>query len=474
MPERPIENCYWVVPDKLLAGEYPRNIDNKSSRNKLACLTQGGVSAFIDLTREGEMLPYVQWVAKGTHQRFPIVDGWTPDSPEITASILDAIDGHMDQGRTVYVHCMGGIGRTGTIIGCWLARHGHPGPEALARLGKLWQECPKSQQRHSPENLRQAQYVLDWKEQKMTTLRDRYRGCLMGLAAGDAVGTTVEFRPPGTFPTVTGMAGGGPFRLEPGQWTDDTSMALCLADSLVALGAFDPGDQMDRFLRWMDQGYLSSTGECFDVGITTSRSLRRYQNTGDPWAGSTDAGAAGNGSLMRLAPVPLFFARDPEQAIRMSGESSRTTHGARTCVDACRYFGGLILGALLGETKESLLSPRYSPAGNPWEQEPLCPEIDEVTAGSFKLREPPEIVGEGYVVRSLEAALWAFNRSETFEEGCLLAVNLGDDADTTAAIYGQLAGAFYGIEGIPQHWREVIAQGELIIRLADGLRESAR
>ena len=307
----------------------------------------------------------------------------------------------------------------------------------------------------------------------MITLRDRYRGCLMGLAAGDAVGTAVEFEPPGTFPPVTGMAGGGPFGLEPGQWTDDTSMALCLADSLVTCGAFDPGDQMDRFLRWMDQGYLSSTGECFDVGTTTSQSLRHYRNTSDPWAGSTDPYSAGNGSLMRLAPVPLFFAREPETAVHMSGESSRTTHGARACVDACRYFGGLILGAALGETKEVLLAPRYCPVGGLWERESLCPEIDEVAGGSFKDREPPEVVGSGYVVRSLEAALWAFHRSETFEEGCLLAVNLGDDADTTAAIYGQLAGAYHGIEGIPQGWRDVIAQGELIIRLADGLREAA-
>ena len=287
------------------------------------------------------------------------------------------------------------------------------------------------------------------------------------------MGTTVEFELPGTFPPVTGMEGGGPFGLEPGQWTDDTSMALCLADSLVSCGDFDPRDQMDRYLRWKHEGYLSSTGQCFDVGRTVSDALMRYRDNGDPWAGSTDLYSAGNGSLMRLAAVPLFYARDPENADRMSGESSRTTHGTAACIDACRYFGGLIVGAVRGETKEALLAPGHSPAAGLWDREPLCPEIEEVAGGSFLRREPPEIVGSGYVVKSMEAALWAFHRSSSFEEGCLLAVNLGDDADTTAAIYGQLAGAYYGIDGIPREWRDVIAQGELIIGLADGLLEAA-
>ena len=307
----------------------------------------------------------------------------------------------------------------------------------------------------------------------MISTRDRFRGCLMGLAAGDAVGTTVEFEPPGAFSPVTGMEGGGPFGLEPGQWTDDTSMALCLADSLTAQGGFDPSDQMDRYLRWMEEGYLSSNGECFDVGMTVADALRRYRNTGDPWAGSTDRYSAGNGSLMRLAPVPLFFAQNPETAVRMSGESSRTTHGTAACIDACRYYGGLIVGAVMGENKANLLAQHYSPAAGLWEREPLCPEVDEVAGGSFASRQPPDIEGSGYVVRSLEAALWAFHRSDTFRQGCLLAVNLGDDADTTAAIYGQLAGAYYGIDGIPRGWRDVIARGELILGLADGLLEAA-
>jgi ADP-ribosyl-[dinitrogen reductase] hydrolase len=206
------------------------------------------------------------------------------------------------------------------------------------------------------------------------------------------------------------MVGGGPFKLEKGQWTDDTSMALCLAESLVVRRAFDARDQMERYTRWWGEGYLSSNGRCFDIGNTVSQALRRYAHTGDPFSGPTGPYTAGNGSLMRLAPVPLFFASKPRTAIQLSAESSRTTHGATTCLDACRYFAGLLIGALQGVGKEELLSPRYTPIAHLWEQEPLCPEIDKVAAGSFKRKRQNEVCGSGYVVESLEAALWAFNR----------------------------------------------------------------
>ena len=264
------------------------------------------------------------------------------------------------------------------------------------------------------------------------------------------------------------MTGGGPFGLKPGQWTDDTSMALCLAESLVERGGFDPGDQMKRYVRWWREGHMSCTGRCFDIGNTVLTALYRYEKTGvsDPWA-------AGNGSLMRLAPVPLYFAPDPEEAIRLSGESSRTTHGTEACVDACRYFGGLVVGAVRGASKEELLSERYSPSGGRWASGSLCDDIDAIARGSFRGKEPPDIAGSGHVVRSLEAAFWAFDKAEDFREGCLLAANLGDDADTTAAIYGQVAGARYGIDGIPDRWRSLVARGDLITRLADGLLRGA-
>lgn len=305
------------------------------------------------------------------------------------------------------------------------------------------------------------------------TQQQRYRGCLLGLAVGDAVGTTLEFKPPGTFTPIDNMTGGGPFALKAGQWTDDTSMALCLATSLVEKQAFEPADQMARYVHWYQDGYLSSTGSCFDIGNATREALHRFMTDGNPFAGSTNPFTAGNGSVMRLAPVPMRYRATPKKAIHLAGESSKTTHGAETAVSACHYFAALLIGALNGESKETLLAPHYTPIPNHWQQNPLAPDIAEVAGGSFKKRQPPDIVGSGYVVKSLEAALWAFHHSHDFREGCLLSANLGDDADTTAAIYGQIAGAYYGENGIPSKWRQILTLRSTIESLADQLFELA-
>jgi ADP-ribosyl-[dinitrogen reductase] hydrolase len=305
--------------------------------------------------------------------------------------------------------------------------------------------------------------------------RERYRGALLGLAAGDALGTTLEFKPPGTFAPLADMIGGGQFHLEPGEWTDDTSMALCLAESLIDRNGFDAKDQMDRYCSWYERGHLSSTGRCFDIGNTARNALEIYRRTGNPFSGSESPNAAGNGSLMRLAPIPLFFASDPKLAIYYAGESSRTTHRTKAAVDACRYFAGLLVGALRGKPKPELLSSCFNPTDEPsfWNENSLDPKIATIAVGSFKKKNPPEIRGTGYVVHSLEAALWAFDRSNSFREGALFAVNLGDDADTTGAIYGQIAGAFYGAEQIPPEWRAKLAKRELITEFADKLCDLA-
>lgn len=297
------------------------------------------------------------------------------------------------------------------------------------------------------------------------TTRSRFRGALLGLAAGDALGTTVEFASLGTFEPMTDIVGGGPFGLAPGQWTDDTSMALCLAESIVEAG-WDPVDQLTRYVRWWRDGHLSSTGDCFDIGTTVAAALRRFEQSGEPWCGSTDPGSAGNGSIMRLAPAVLGSAFDRRLALERAAESSRTTHGAPTAVDGCRYLAALLVGAIAGLEKGALLDPGFF-------TEATTPEIATIAAGSFHEKEPPRIRGTGYVVESLEAALWALDRSSTFEEGALLAVNLGNDADTTGAVYGQLAGAHYGAEAIPAHWVAQLALGETIESYADRLLEDA-
>lgn len=297
-------------------------------------------------------------------------------------------------------------------------------------------------------------------------LAERYRGSLLGLAAGDALGTTVEFSPPGSFKPLRDLVGGGPFQLQAGEWTDDTSMAFALAASLVACRGFDAADQMRRYRSWFRNGEYSSTGSCFDIGNTTVAAIRQFEATGEPYVGSTDPRSAGNGSLMRLAPIPLAYRCQPAEGIRRAAKMSRTTHGTRECLDACRYYTGLIIGALQGQAKDALLAPNFSPVPNLWRTDPLSPKIAAVARGSFKHKNPPELRGTGYVVDALEASLWAFHHSTSFKEGALAAVNLGDDADTTGAIYGQLAGAYYGVEAIPKRWRTLLSRRQELEGLA--------
>ncbi|MEK5467838.1 ADP-ribosylglycohydrolase family protein [Paenibacillus sp. FSL M7-0896] len=294
----------------------------------------------------------------------------------------------------------------------------------------------------------------------MTLTDDRYQGCLQGLAAGDALGTTVEFQAPGTFKPMTDIVGGGVFALQPGQWTDDTSMALCLAESLLTVQAFDPADQMQRYVKWYREGALSSTGRCFDIGNATREALHRYEASGEAYSGSEDPFSAGNGSIMRLAPVVMYYAKQPAEAIRYAAMSSRTTHGAAECLAACRLLAAYILAGLHGWSKQEMLAPD---AFREWlDEDTLTPHMLNIKQGSYKLKEPPQIQGSGYVVESLEAALWAFHKSDSFAEGALLAVNLGNDADTTGAIYGQIAGAYYGLSGIPADWSGKLALRGLI------------
>jgi ADP-ribosyl-[dinitrogen reductase] hydrolase len=293
---------------------------------------------------------------------------------------------------------------------------------------------------------------------------ERCRGALLGLAAGDAVGTTLEFKPRGSFEPIDDLQGGGPFGLNPGQWTDDTSMALCLGYSLVERGGFDAADQMDRYIRWMNEGYLSSTGTCFDIGDTVRAALVRYQSHGDPYAGDTNPRSAGNGAIMRLAPIPIFYYADPNDLSRYAIESTRTTHGAEECVEASVLFAHIIHRALSGATKEDIL---FSDVSGTWQM----PKIAAIAAGSYRDKGAPQVFGTGYVVQSLEAALWCFHTSGNFREAILRAANLGDDADTTAAICGQIAGAHYGFGDIPVSWRRALTMREDLLRLADRLAE---
>lgn len=294
---------------------------------------------------------------------------------------------------------------------------------------------------------------------KKENVINRAKGALFGLAVGDALGTTLEFQPRPAEPVIKGMMGGGPFKLRPGEWTDDTAMALCLADSLIDANGSDPKDQMQRYLAWRDSGYHSCTGTCFDIGSTVAQALRLFEQTGNALAGSTSEYSAGNGSLMRVAAVALFTHQQPLSiAMSLATESSLTTHGEQRCIDACRYMTFLIhtlLSAPDTPAKADLLSSELT-ALLPWLGE-MHADTRAVIQGSYRTKKRDEISSSGFVIDSLEAALWCFWHSDSFAEGALLAANLGDDADTVAAIYGQLAGAFYGYDAIPREWCNTVA-----------------
>lgn len=301
----------------------------------------------------------------------------------------------------------------------------------------------------------------------MMTKESRFKGCLLGLAVGDAVGTTLEFARPGSFKPIKDMVGGGPFNLKPGQWTDDTSMALCSAISLVEKMSFDVEDQMKRFVQWWHKGYMSSTGRCFDIGGTVAIAIGNYIRKGVVFAGSEKTSDSGNGSLMRLAPFVMGTAFSTNSLVDLYCRwSSKMTHGSAECLDCCSFYGNIMRQALLGKTKDEILDVRLKGIVN-------SPKVKKIIGGSYKEKQPPKTKGTGYVVDSMEAALWAFYTTDNFKDGCLAAANLGDDADTTAAIYGQFAGAFYGDTGIPKKWLGKLYNRSLIEILSIGLLEIA-
>ena len=290
---------------------------------------------------------------------------------------------------------------------------------------------------------------------------NRARGALLGLACGDAIGTTAEFKPRGSFPLITDMEGGGPFHLVPGQWTDDTSMALCLASSLIEKG-FDLHDQIHRYVRWHEHGYMSSNGKCFDIGNATWDALDAFKRTGNALAGSTDPESSGNGSIMRLAPIPIHYLDTPELALDLSVEQSRTTHQSPECLMACRLLGEVLIRALQGKSKDEVLAPSQQVLK-------LSPGLKSIASGQYKSKTMDEIRGTGYVVQSLEAAFYCFWNTDNFRDCILMAANFGQDADTTAAIAGQVGGAYYGESGIPVGWLEKLTMAREIGQMAEHL-----
>ena len=288
----------------------------------------------------------------------------------------------------------------------------------------------------------------------------------MGLAVGDALGTTNEFQTAGSFAPITDMVGGGVFNLEPGQWTDDTSMALCLADSLLAMGRYDSYDVMERYDRWRSEGYRSSTGTCFDIGGQVMRALWDFREDARVPRDAPRTTSAGNGAIMRLAPIIIagFESRDPREIVTTARLSARETHYSVEAEAATEVFAALLVGALLGWEPERIINVSWASTG---------PAFDDVAARVISA-DPAERASwekdtSGYIIHGLRLAVHGLADFASFDEAVLAIANLGGDADTNAAIYGQLGGAFFGVEAIPASWRNILHQGEEIDKLARAL-----
>jgi len=508
--DRPLANSYWVVPGRLLAGEHPAGRVEKhrdAGRARVLELVAAGISCFVDLTEEGECIAYQAMLpATVSYLRHSIRDQDVPRRSSQMRRIQDEIAAALAAGRNVYVHCRAGIGRTGTVAGCFLVEQGRDGERALSELNTLWTEqCARAATWPAiPQTLEQANYIREWAprvalsgrerraailalapesdgapEEHLATLeftdrelapvrklRERFQGALQGLAIGDALAAATQFRRGGSFAPVGDLLGGGPFDLPRGAWSDDAAMALCLAESLIVRGSFDAQDQLETYTRWQREGYRSATGQCLGITAATARALATAQWRGEPPKAISEGSALAGEALSRVAPVVMHFFATPEAAVTAAADSARLTSPSPLVLDSCRLLAAMLHAALRGEPKERVLSPDLKLFGDQPLREPVAAILTRDPAA-------PPPASDGGALAALELARLSLAGSADFREGALMAVNFGGDADVIGAVYGQLAGAHYGLKGIPRSWRQALAHSEMIVDLGDGLLQSA-
>lgn len=304
--------------------------------------------------------------------------------------------------------------------------------------------------------------------QDAALLRDRFRGSLLGIAVGEALGAPADFLTTAQiverYGLITEMVGGGCHNLAPGETTDATDMMLCLAESLADTGGFDAQDVMDRYLAWFDTVPL-------DMSLAVRTALLSYRS-GTPWDLASrraheilGSPMAGNGSLMRCAPIAMCYLRDPETRRAVSQRESTLTHFDRLAGSACVAFNDLLVAAFSDDLEGhvGLIADAM---------------FDEDKRVSASLREaieaePEEIQSSAFVLDTLCAAVWSALRAPTFEDALVRVVNLGNDADTVGAVTGALAGARYGESGIPARWLEPLCVYDRVVAVADRLVDLA-
>ena len=488
----PLPNSYWVVPGRLLAGDHPSGGSLAATTQRLHALLSVGVTLFVDLTEEGEvsdyshLLMYAAGVEPIKHMRHAIGDHEIPDSPQVMQNVLEAIDIHLSQQGVVYVHCRAGIGRTGTVIGCYLVRLGLVGDAGLDRLNELWCESERSKAYPSiPETEAQIEYVRKWQsidpkisaQQTQTSEKlDRYAGALIGMAVGEALGAMVAVDPLATasMPSSAGFvrefSGGGPLNVPRGAWLSNTAMTWALAESLLACNRGLPEDQMERYLLWQRDGKYSSTTAPLDIPVEVRKALAQWQWTRKPIAGSHDPENRDAHALARTLAVALYYEDSPARALIEAAESARTTLQAPVALDANRVLVTALLDALGGVEKDTLLSLKQSDHAQQLRRNKLKPPVMQTIDGWWRGPTAPARTGRD-VLAVLSTALWAFDRTTDFREGAVLATNLCGNPTCAGAVFGALAGAFYGAQNIPQEWRGAVLQSKELFDLAQRLAD---
>lgn len=445
----------------------------------MTALLSAGVRAFIDLTEEGELKPYREIALETatalgidpnslTFHRHPIRDMSVPRSTEAMSAILRSIRQHRQRDENLYIHCWGGRGRTGTVAGCALSEiFGDRGEAALVRLSRYWKACAKSAWSESPETEEQRRFVRDWNPMKRA---EQIRSALLGSAVGDALGVPVEFQGRSTRKKdpVTGMRAYGTHHQPAGTWSDDTSMILATIAGLILSGKNDPNVIMREFAIWMTKARYTPHGEVFDIGNATREAINRFLGgTPSIECGGRTEWSNGNGSLMRILPIAMAYADDPD-LIKKASEISSLTHGHERSRFCCAFYC-LVVSDLShrGSIKEAtafawkILDHRwpFSPEERPF--------FDALHPDRLFSRNEEDIRSSGHVIDTLEASLWVNAQHDNYADTVLHAVNLGDDADTTGCVAGGLTGLIHGESDIPADWLEALIGRDELAELAD-------
>jgi ADP-ribosylglycohydrolase len=528
----PLPNSYWVVPGRLAAGEHPGAHTLSDTTDRLQALLFAGVTLFIDLTEEEEGLGYDHLLIYATgaiplkYVRHSIAEHGVPASRKVMKQILETIEQHLAKQGVVYVHGRSGIGRTATVIGCYLVGLGMSGDDALERLNEMWQESERSVTcSRVPENKSQSTYIQNWQAlvskladtQSLNTSTqkptvnpvpaptppvlkvtpktepnvvapadstvvldvvstavmavapisarlDRFSGALIGMAIGEAFGARLTKNAG----DIKASNEGDPRSSPPSVWQSDTAMCWCLAESYLACNGFNPQDQMQRYLDWQRDGKHASDPTASRALPEMQRALLKWEATQNPIVGSLDSANLDPHTLARTAAVAMYFASNFEQALIESVESARTTLQAPLTLDANRLFVVAMIDALNGTDKDALLSFKKSAAAQRLRSSKAKYPILQIMDGWW--RGPVAPVSKIRDALSvLQTALWAFERSVGFHEGLMLATSSSSNPSNSGAVFGALAGAYYGVANIPLEWRNAVLQAQPLMELAQTL-----